>query len=351
MPAADTSYYCRTFRAPEEQPHNIIAIENVFDNQNVLHHIILFACKVSNYPPHQFDRLKPCGLVNEFCSDMIYAWKIGVGDRCLAEDSGIPFGGEGYNTFVLQIHWNNPEMRSDYRDSSGVRIYYSPILRPHFEQVALFMQGTIDVPPLTENYTVTASCPGRCIRKSMYITTMFLHMHRLGQSGTVELYRNGTLYQTLVVEEDYSDTKPKFVTFTPALEVYPDDEVKVTCQFNSLSDTKRREHAVHGGYSASAEMCIAFTTYYPDQSPAFSCIQYGGSISPCEDTRRHTQYSVFPAEPIDIVEENDHDHHGVSILPNGREGEEHNGIQGFHMSERDRQMLILELFSEIEDEK
>ena len=338
--------------------------------------MIVFGCRIQSYPPGQLDRLKPCGLVNDFCSDMIYAWKIGVDDRCLDASSGVPFGAGGYNTFVLQIHWNNPEMRSDYFDASGVRMYYTSELRPHFEQVALFMQGTIDVPPSTANYTVTASCPGPCIQETLYITTMFLHMHKLGQSGQVELFRGGSLLQTLVIEEDYNDVKPKFYTFNPPVLIQKGDEVKVTCQYNSLDGIKHRVHAVHGGYRASEEMCIAFTTYYPNQDQAFACIQYGNELSPCEDPREHTQYSVFPADDIDISghqehnqhqhEAGDHQEHNQEHHPEETQQREHiqgtvsdrsgdviNGgaVRSFHLSDRQRQLLILELFSQHDDKK
>ena len=349
VPIADTSYYCRTFKSPERNPQNIIAIENLLDNVNVVHHIMVFACKIENYPTHQFDSLMPCGLVNNFCRHMIYAWKIGIEDRCLAEDNGILFGGDSYNTFVLQVHWNNPELHSDEYDSSGVRIYYSPVLRPHFEQVALLMQGTIDIPPLTKNCTFTSTCPGYCIGHNTFITTMFLHMHSLGQSGQVQLFRNGTLYKTLVEEDNYDVVKPKFFTFNPAIKIYSGDDIKVTCQYNSLDGIKRREGEVHGGFSASEEMCIAFTTYYPNTS-AFSCIQYGENTSPCHDTRSHTKYSAFHASPIDITEykASENMEHGEFVSENNAENHPltSSSIHGYQLSDRERQLIFLKLFTE-----
>ena len=59
---------------------------------------------------------------------------------------------------------------------------------------------------------------------------------------------------------------------------------------NIFAGIKHRTEEVIGGYSALAEMCIAFVTYYPgEQEVPFSCIQYD-DVSPCEDTRVHTQY-------------------------------------------------------------
>ena len=63
---------------------------------------------------------------------MAYVWAPGEGSFDLPENVGLPLFGEGgYNSFRLEIHYDNPSLKEGVLDSSGVRIYYSSQLREH----------------------------------------------------------------------------------------------------------------------------------------------------------------------------------------------------------------------------
>ena len=50
--------------------------------------------------------------------------------------------------FFFQFHWNNPELRSDYVDSSGMTLYYTRNLRPYSAATFMVGQLQIEIPPL-----------------------------------------------------------------------------------------------------------------------------------------------------------------------------------------------------------
>lgn len=48
------------------------------------------------------------------------------------EEAGLPIGGPGFNRHVmLEIHYNNPELRAGTVDSSGVRFVMTKSLRKY----------------------------------------------------------------------------------------------------------------------------------------------------------------------------------------------------------------------------
>lgn len=87
--------------------------------------------------------------------------------------------------FFFQFHWNNPELRSDYVDSSGMTLYYTRNLRPYSAATFMVGQLQIEIPPLQPAVQVIGSCNPPCSRKvitqPLYVISAVNHMHYLGR--------------------------------------------------------------------------------------------------------------------------------------------------------------------------
>ena len=85
----------------------------------------------------------------------------------------------------FQMHWNNPLLRSDYKDSSGMNFYLTPNIRPYDAGVMMTGQSYLEIPPGQYSYSTDGGCPGTCTSGLMdgpvYVMEAFNHMHYLGE--------------------------------------------------------------------------------------------------------------------------------------------------------------------------
>ncbi|XP_005101066.2 MOXD1 homolog 1-like [Aplysia californica] len=268
-----------TFDLPSDQDYHIIAYEPLIDNANVLHHILLYGCTDPNGV--RIPAPESCGMSqsNNDCNTIIGLWAVGVPGVCLPENLGFRIGASGYQRVRLETHWNNPAGVTNYRDSSGLRLYYRPSL-PQIQDLLTFMTGQriLKIPPGESRVEQIGTCPSDCTRalfaKPAYVISVFNHMHYLGRAMKIELFRNGRLIKELSNEDYYSYDNPIQHDHQPPVQILPGDEIKTTCVFNSLSS----DRWVYWGDGTNDEMCFGFLTMYPrDALPivSASCVSMG----------------------------------------------------------------------------
>ncbi len=81
---------------------------------------------------------------------------------------GYPIGGKSEQYIVLEIHYDNPNLNSGVRDSSGIKFLYvseEPANRAGLLTVGHSANAAMMIPPRAENYVVNAICPGQCTQK------------------------------------------------------------------------------------------------------------------------------------------------------------------------------------------
>lgn len=87
---------------------------------------------------------------------------------------------------LLQFHWNNYERRSDYKDSSGMTLYYTPNRRPNDAGIMMIGQTFLEIPPRKEHVEATSVCTAAdtwmILKGPVYVTRALNHMHYLGNS-------------------------------------------------------------------------------------------------------------------------------------------------------------------------
>jgi len=290
VPAQVTTYMCQTFQFPEtDRDYHAVAMQPNIDNEYVMHHMLLYGCTedvdVSGTP-------STCGMGVNGCFDLLFTWAVGANGQCLNENCGFKLGQTGYKKVVIQTHWNNPELVRDYRDGSGMVIYYTPNMRQYDGGSFMIGQTFIAIPPNQRDLKVEGTCESECTASyphTMFITDTFIHMHYLGYKGYIYHNRGNRTVTDLVVQDHYSYDTPIQFPQDPPLEFLPGDEFHTVCHFKSTS----RDDWTEFGDGTNDEMCFGFVTYYPKiPDLGRGCTQYM-SHSLCGGNGRNDEDGMF----------------------------------------------------------
>ena len=74
---------------------------------------------------------------------------------------------------LLEIHYDNPELKSDIIDNSGIKFYYTQKLRKY--DLGLMLLGSqfnslaLQIPPKSNKYTFTSTCYPQCTEVSLWL--------------------------------------------------------------------------------------------------------------------------------------------------------------------------------------
>ncbi|XP_062619795.1 tyramine beta-hydroxylase-like [Saccostrea cucullata] len=260
VPNLETNYFCMTFELPNDGDYHLIATTPYIDNEYVMHHILLFGCEDS---VTQETTPTQCGMGSDKCRTIIGAWAVGGNGECAHKDVGFRIGQKGFKFAMMQFHWNNPELRSDYKDSSGMTLYYTPNRRPNDAAIMMVGQDYLEIPPGKDRVEVDAKCSAKdtnmIFTGPVYITKAFNHMHYLGREEYIDQYRNGVKINTLTNEPDYSYDRPRFLEYETTIKIMPGDEIRTKCVFKSSS----KSFTTFQGDATSDEMCFGFLTVHP----------------------------------------------------------------------------------------
>ncbi|XP_048245467.1 uncharacterized protein LOC124143521 [Haliotis rufescens] len=262
VPAKETTYMCMVFDIPSDQDYHMIAYKPEIDNDNVMHHIVIYGCEESDTaaPTAPYECDMGAGYK---CNLMIGGWTLGGAGNCFHEQMGILFGKSKYKRFALEFHWNNPQLVDSWHDSSGMTIYYTQNRRPNNGGIISLGQNFLEIPPGKERTTFTSKCSSDCtgaaLNGPIQVTGAINHMHYLGNAQFLELRRNGTRVRYITNEPEFSYDDPTFYTFDTPITVLPNDELITTCEYKSTYSKKW----VHYGDATSDEMCFTFLIFYP----------------------------------------------------------------------------------------
>jgi dopamine beta-monooxygenase len=290
VPAVETTYMCMTFYLPVDQDYHIVASEPIIDNADVLHHMLLYACDED--VDLTLSEPVPCGMSLRGCTSIIGSWSVGLSGQCFGPKAGYRIGLFAFKRVNLQVHYNNPRKVSTHSDSSGLRLYIQPAL-PGVPDMATLMTGQtlLSIPPGQEKVTHVGVCPSYCSQKMLnqplYVMAAANHMHYLGSSMKVELFRAGVKLIDITNEDHYSYDSPVVFNHDPAIEIRPGDDIRTTCVFNSKSSVDYVEF----GLATSDEMCFGFLFTYPRDALNFH--------TGCDSHGRLSQCDIREKTPVD----------------------------------------------------
>ena len=127
LPTVDTFYACSVHKLPTQlrRKHHVVRYEADIQkgNEDVVHHMEVFHCPPSSDPPPLWsgscdDPEAPPQLTQ--CKKVLAAWAIGAGPFTYPPEAGLAIGGPELHQYVmLEVHYNNPKLRSGIVDASG----------------------------------------------------------------------------------------------------------------------------------------------------------------------------------------------------------------------------------------
>ncbi|CAF0824212.1 unnamed protein product [Didymodactylos carnosus] len=277
IPNVDTTYWCKRFELPSDivkEPHHIIRFDGVVSPQSegVVHHMELFHC---NIPPEkevpEYNRpctaeQKPMGLTE--CRRVIGAWALGAANFSYPKEAGGTIGGKHQSKYVvLEVHFNNPDLKAGIIDHSGIRIYYTRELRKNdaaIMEVGLEYNPKNSIPPHLAAFRLSGYCLGPCTNvglpeEGITVFASQLHTHLTGVQVFTRIIRKDGTIEILNIDRHYSPHFQEIRILQKPIKIYKGDTILHTCIFN----TRERKKMTFGGFSIHDEMCVNYMHYYP----------------------------------------------------------------------------------------
>ncbi|MGH0127521.1 UNVERIFIED_CONTAM: hypothetical protein FKN15_064757 [Acipenser sinensis] len=158
---------------------------------------------------------------------------------------------------LMEMHYDNPTYQADKNviteeslcysadliDSSGLRLFYTPVLRE-------YDAGVIE----TGVWALELEMP-----LGIHVFAVLLHSHLAGQSLKTRHFRNGDEQQLLAYDDAYDFNFQEFQYLKEERTLLPGDNLVTECKYN----TKDRKNMTWGGLSTRDEMCLSYLLYYP----------------------------------------------------------------------------------------
>nr|AKL78855.1 tyramine beta hydroxylase [Chilo suppressalis] len=277
VPESDTTYWCKIFKLPDfvtERPHHITQFESSITkgNEGLVHHMELFYCdaepnlEMPLYEGNCFANDRP--EITRRCSKVKSAWAMGAPPFVYPGEAGLPLGGPQANKYVmLEVHYNNPELRKDWVDSSGIVVYITADLRRYnaaVMELGLEYTDKMAIPAGQNTFPLTGHCIPQCTGvglppRGIVIFGSQLHTHLTGVAVWTRHFRQGIELPVLNKDMHYSTHFQEIRILHRPVKVLPDDYLQTTCIYNTLE----RENATIGGHAITDEMCVNYIHYYP----------------------------------------------------------------------------------------
>ena len=198
LPNIKTDYKSVKGEMPDMSEESyILAFEALIEpeNRDYVHHFTLFGCETTNKNNCQEQNL-------------LWAWASGILGTAFPEGIGIRLGANGYRTFSMQTHYDNPNYSGSIVDSSGVIVYYTT--EPQQYDLGVFQIGDGRLTMMNQYLPAglshsTMECPGSCTNGFSSPTTfnildVALHMHQVGEASSLKHIRDGVVINEAVTE-------------------------------------------------------------------------------------------------------------------------------------------------------
>ncbi|XP_036608374.1 dopamine beta-hydroxylase [Trichosurus vulpecula] len=274
IPNQETTYWCYIKELPDDfSRHHIVMYEPIITkgNEALVHHMEVFQCAAEFETFPHFNgpcdsKMKPERL--NYCRHVLAAWALGAKAFYYPEEAGLVFGGPGSSKYLrLEVHYHNPLEIKGRRDSSGLRLYYTPTLRPFdagIMELGLVYTPVMAIPPKETDFVLTGYCTDKCTQLALpesgiHIFASQLHTHLTGRKVITVIAREGIVTEIVNRDDHYSPHFQEIRMLKKIVSVLPGDVLITSCTYN----TESRERATVGGFSITEEMCVNYVHYYP----------------------------------------------------------------------------------------
>ncbi|XP_014367244.2 tyramine beta-hydroxylase [Papilio machaon] len=277
VPSGDTTYWCQVVKLPDfvvQKVHHIVKFESTITkgNEGLVHHMELFYCdadpnkEIPLYNGNCFSPDRP--ELTKLCSKVRAAWAMGAPPFAYPEEAGLPIGGRESNKYVmLEVHYNNPELKDDWIDSSGIILHLTSNKRRYdaaIMELGLEYTDKMAIPGGQEAFPLTGYCIPQCTgvglpEHGIIVFGSQLHTHLTGVAVWTRHARRGLELPLLNRDLHYSTHFQEIRILHRPVKVLPGDFLETTCIYN----TKDKSNATIGGHAITDEMCVNYLHYYP----------------------------------------------------------------------------------------
>ncbi|XP_018325349.1 tyramine beta-hydroxylase [Agrilus planipennis] len=276
VPSDETTYWCHVHKLPSKfkRKHHIVEYKPVIQtgNEGLVHHMEVFHCiapateNIAIYVGPCFSTKRPHN--THVCKRVLAAWAMGAKSFVYPEEAGLPIGGPDFNPYImLEVHYNNPEKRNDWIDSSGIRFDIVSKLRPMDAgviELGLEYTDKMAIPPNQEEFSLSGYCIVECTAVSLppegiVVFGSQLHTHLTGVRVFTRHIRDGRELPELNRDNHYSTHFQEIRRLKRRVKILPGDALITTCIYNTV----KRENVTLGGFAISDEMCVNYIHYFP----------------------------------------------------------------------------------------
>ena len=222
------------FSPPWQGTRYVRAFRSVIDNDQVLHHWILF-----QEPSAQDDTAQEI-LGAHPGGQMLHGWAPGGSDLYFTPDVGIRMDGD--TSYLLEVHYNSSDPTA--RDASGLEICVSD--QPPQNEAIISWLGSDAI----NGTSATGTCAPRA-SESIHIIAGTPHMHLKGSHMKVTINRAAG-NEEVVHDEPFSFENQR--GYAEDIRLEAGDSITTTCSYSSPA---------RFGKGTNEEMCYWFALAYP----------------------------------------------------------------------------------------
>ncbi|XP_047468421.1 uncharacterized protein LOC125024667 [Penaeus chinensis] len=275
-----TLYWCKLFKMPPitRKTHVIGYVPIVQEgNHQHVHHILLYECHLEDGARHYEKWLDVQGaqcfganmpLSWKRCTSPLVAWAIGGEGEILPPNVGFPLGEEhgGATYFMMEIHYDNPDLKEGVVDASGIRIFHTENLREHDAGILTLGHAVspMQIVPPSRKWLSVGHCDSSCTNKELpdsgvKVFQGLLHAHLLGRKLILRQIRDGKELPIQLKDENYDFNYQQSRILKDEMTILPGDSLITECYY----DASKKNAPSFGGFGTEEEMCLAFLSYYP----------------------------------------------------------------------------------------
>jgi len=299
VPTRQDTYLCVDVLLPRDRQYHITGFEGLRNQTGGsyyhVHHMLLFSC--TSRPKSFGNGTYRCDGMPAECLSFVVTWTPGTGRISFPPEAGFLMGPGGFEYAALQMHYYNLDAERGVLDSSGMRLFYSPQLRPN--ELGVLVVGSVgfNIPRLSALELAPAVCPSVCTNKfngTLQIVNTLLHMHKVGTSIVLQHIRNGIELRPIAQRQYYSfNYQPSVGVPSESSRLLPGDTLITRCVYNN-----RRNITVRFGEGTDDEMCFSFLTVWPKSAlnGIDACLSSGyrsGVLAPLVNTTLCSQFGVL----------------------------------------------------------
>ncbi|CAG9812511.1 unnamed protein product [Phaedon cochleariae] len=274
-----TMYWCKIFKPPTlNTKHHIVGFEPLIGRQHVgmVHHMIMHECQLGpqddtgvweEYSKEEgrlcYSDMPPLW---DKCLTPLVAWAVGSKGENFPSHVGLPLNNKKNSFYMLEVHFDNPAMKSS-EDTSGLRVHYTSELREN--EGGILLTGVAPstmhlIPPYQDEYKTAGYCSIDCTKEVMpkdgiNVVSVMLHSHLAARKLRLRHIRAKKELTPLAEDNYYDFNYQQSRPLSQDTPILPGDALITECTYS----TAQRATPTLGGYSTKDEMCLAFVLHYP----------------------------------------------------------------------------------------